>query len=262
MYCNASVNLYYLKVAAYQSPSITSFSFPVANVTTIITADGTITSKVPYGTDLTALAPTITLTTGATNTVSPASLVTTDFSTSGTTPVNYTVSDGTNSKIYAVSVVAGQCLDVTSFTVSGVTATIDPVALTINATVPVGTDLTTLQPIITLAGATTTVSPLSGATTSFATSSTTPISYTVSDGTFSRVYKVTIVQGATGIDQAKISGVSFDGKVIHNDANLALQVFDTTGRLVVSSTKNINMSLNAKGIYIVKSITGTIKIVL
>ena len=262
MYCNASVNLYYLKVAPYQSPSITSFSFPVTNVTTIITAAGTVTSKVPYGTDLTAMVPTITLTTGAGNTVSPATGVAANFSTSGITPVNYTVSDGTNSKVYAVSVVAGQSLDITSFTVSGVTATIDPVGLTINATVPLGTDLTTLQPAIALAGASTTVAPLSGVTANFATSVTTPLSYTVTDGTFTKVYKVTIVQGTTAIAQVSISGISFDGRIIHNDANLDLRVFDLTGRLVVRSLKNIDMSSSPKGVYVVKSNSGSLKIVL
>ena len=258
LYSNASVNLYYLKAAAYQSPSITSFTLPVSYVSTLITATGTIAVKVPFGTNVTALVPTIALTTGATNTVSPASGVASDF----TNPVNYIVSDGTNSKTYVVTVTVGPSMDISSFTVSGVTATIDPVAATINATVPIGTGLTALTPTIVLTGTGTTVAPLSGVVTNFSTSNVTPVNYTVSDGTFTKVYKVTVVEGTTGVTQTKITGVYFDGQTIHNDAKMNLQVYDTTGRMMVSSINNINMSQSPKGIYIVKSTSGTLKIVL
>jgi len=43
---------------------------------------------------------------------------------------------------------------------------------------------------------------------------------------------------------------------------LDLQVFDTTGRLMVRSNRNINMGNNAKGIYIISSTSGILKIVL
>ena len=258
LYCNAAINLYYLKAAAYQSPSITTFTLPVSNVTTINTGALTIGVKVPFGTNVTALAPTIELTTGATNTVSPASTVATDF----TSPVNYTVSDGTNSKVYAVTVNVGPSLNITSFTVSGVTATIDQSALTINAVVPIGTGLTALIPTIVLTGTGTTVSPLTGIAANFSASGTTPVNYTVSDGTFTKLYKVTVVEGATGFTQPTISGVTFDGVTIHNASNVSLQVFDTTGRLVASSTKNITMSSFSKGVYVVKSNSGTLKIAL
>ncbi len=64
----------------------------------------------------------------------------------------------------------------------------------------------------------------------------------------------------TGLSQGKISGISFDGKTIHNDANLDLQVFDIAGKRVAGSNKNIDMTSNANGIYIVKSTQGTLKI--
>ena len=66
---------------------------------------------------------------------------------------------------------------------------------------------------------------------------------------------------ATGIAQTSISGVYFDGQTIHNNANVDLQVFDATGRLMVSSSKNINMSNSSRGVYIVKGNTGMLKIV-
>jgi len=66
----------------------------------------------------------------------------------------------------------------------------------------------------------------------------------------------------TSIGLVKIAGVSFDGVTIHNASNVSLQVFDTTGRLVASSTKNITMSSFSKGVYVVKSNSGTLKIAL
>ena len=153
-------------------------------------------------------------------------------------------------------------LEVTSFTVNTVAATINNTAGTITAQLPISTDLSTLQPTIVLTGASTTISPLSGVTTDFTNSYATPINYTVTDGCNSKVYAVTISVSGTGISTGKLAGVSFDGQTIHNDANVNLQVFDTTGRLVVSSTKNINMSSNPKGVYIVKNNSCTFKIVL
>ena len=66
----------------------------------------------------------------------------------------------------------------------------------------------------------------------------------------------------TGISQTQIAGVTFDGKVIHNTPNLDLLVFEATGRLVASSNKDIDMSSKAKGIYLVKSNIGALKIVI
>jgi hypothetical protein len=220
----------------------------------------TIKAVLPFESALTAIQPVIVLT--GTTTVSPVSGVATNFTTSGTTPVNYTVTDGTYSKVFKVSLTVGPSLDITSFTVNGFAASIDPVALTIYGSLPIGSDLTALQPVIVLAGTGTTVNPASGSTTDFSNSNGSPVNFTVTDGTYSKVFAVTIVDGATSIPQTSINGVSFDGKTIQNASNINLQVFDTTGRLVLSSAKNINMSFFARGIYIVKSSTGTLKIAL
>ena len=66
----------------------------------------------------------------------------------------------------------------------------------------------------------------------------------------------------TSISQTRIAGVYFDGLTIHNDAKLNLQVYDATGRMMLSSVKDINMSSNPKGVYVVKSTSGSLKIVL
>jgi hypothetical protein len=160
------------------------------------------------------------------------------------------------------SVYALPSLEISSFTVNSVAATIDNTAGTITAQLPISTDITAVQPTIVLTGASTTVSPVSEVATDFSNSYTTPVNYTVTDDCNTKVYAVTISVNATGLSSNTLSHVYFDGKTIHNDAKWNLQVFDTTGRLLVSSTKDINMSSNAKGVYIVKSNSGTLKIVL
>jgi len=66
----------------------------------------------------------------------------------------------------------------------------------------------------------------------------------------------------TSVSRTVIDGISFDGRIVYNPANISLQIFDAAGRLTVNSTKNINMSSYPKGIYIVKSPQGTQKIAL
>jgi hypothetical protein len=66
----------------------------------------------------------------------------------------------------------------------------------------------------------------------------------------------------TALSQTQISGVTFDGQIIHNPNNVDLQVFDITGRRVLSSAKDIDMRAGSKGIYVVKSANQTLKIAL
>ena len=151
-------------------------------------------------------------------------------------------------------------LAISGFNVSGADATIDNTANTITAVLPISTDLTTLQPTITLAGTGTSVSPASTVTTNFSNSYYTAVSYTVTDGINSKIYAVKISVQNTGLSENKIAGVSYDGQTIHNDANLQLQVYNTLGSLMISSTKNINMTNFNKGVYIVKNGNESLKI--
>ncbi|MDD4968171.1 MAG: T9SS type A sorting domain-containing protein [Paludibacter sp.] len=86
--------------------------------------------------------------------------------------------------------------------------------------------------------------------------------YTATFSTFSPFVTGGVSDLGTSLSQNQQGGISFDGQTIHNNTNVDLQVFDTTGRLMVSSNKNINMSNHAKGIYIVKSTSGSLKIAL
>lgn len=64
----------------------------------------------------------------------------------------------------------------------------------------------------------------------------------------------------TGVNNATINGVTFDGKIIHNANHQLLNVFDATGRLIINSHEDINMSAQAKGVYLVKGENGMMKI--
>lgn len=174
--------------------AITSFTLgltpPVAGTIT----GNNIAVTVPSGTDVTALAPVIVVSEGAS--ISPNSGVAQDF----TSPVTYTVTaeDGTTSAYTAtVTVTPAQssAADITSFVLGGLTP---PVAGTIDgnnitATVPARTDLTALVPTIVISD-NATVDPASGVAQDF----TSPVTYTVTaeDGTTNE-YTVTITEAAS-----------------------------------------------------------------
>ena len=95
---------YLLKGTQFAAPSleIASFKVDTANAT-INHNPATISLVLPAGADLSALQPGIVLS-GTGTTVSPASAAVTSFTDSALTPVVYTVTDGINSKAYAVSI--------------------------------------------------------------------------------------------------------------------------------------------------------------
>lgn len=64
----------------------------------------------------------------------------------------------------------------------------------------------------------------------------------------------------TGVSSATLEGVNFDGRTIQNPDRQQLHVFDATGRLLLTSHEDINMSAHAKGVYLVKGENGLMKI--
>lgn len=167
---NGSTQTYTVTVTNLSDPlssanEITGFQIDSLNVVGVITisapnSQNTISIHVPFGTSITALSPTITLSEKAT--VSPASEVAVNF----TDPINYTVTaeDGTV-EVYAVTVVVDQELlsslkaiigfSFASLSIEGVVSENDH---TIVIDVPYDTDLTALVPTI-VTSANSTVSP-------------------------------------------------------------------------------------------------------
>ncbi|MBI5965985.1 MAG: S-layer homology domain-containing protein [Chloroflexi bacterium] len=163
---------------------ITSFSFASPAATGVITGTN-IAVHVPFGTNVTALVPTIVLSGG---TVSPLSGVAQDF----TSPVIYTVTAiDLSTKVYTVTVTIdplSSAKAITSFAVPGQVglANINEVAHTIGVTVPFGTNVTALVATFVTTG------------TSVAVGATPQVSgVTVNDFTSPVVYTVTAADAST-----------------------------------------------------------------
>jgi cysteine-rich repeat protein len=186
-------------VAAESAKEILSFSIDdvPANI-----AGSEITITVPYGSDLSMLAPVIG-SSGAS--VSPASGQLNDFSS----PQRYTVTaaDGsTQAYSVTVKVAAAASKDITCFRVLGLDADID--ANAISLIVPPDADITALTPALAISGAS--VKPASGDARDF----TYPVTYTVTAANGgSKAYTVTISRAksaAKNITSFRVLGVSAD----------------------------------------------------
>jgi hypothetical protein len=177
-------------VAANPAKAITAFSFASPAATgTVNEASKTIAVTVPYGTNVTALAPTI-VHSGAS--ISPNSGVAQNF----TNPVTYTVraaDNSTQSYTVTVTVAANPAKAITAFSFASpaATGTVNEASKTIAVTVPYGTNVTALAPTIVHTGAS--ISPNSGVAQNF----TTPVTYTVTaaDST-TQSYTVTVTVAA------------------------------------------------------------------
>jgi hypothetical protein len=177
---DGSTKAYTVTVSVALNPAKDITDFVILGVHGTITGTA-IALTVPYGTDVTNLTPTVTIT-GAS--VSPASGVPRNFSS----PVTYTVTaaDGsTQNYTVTVTVALNPAKDITDFVILGVHGTITGTAIAL--TVPYGTDVTNLTPTVTITGAS--VSPASGVPRDFSS----PVTYTVTaaDGS-TQNYTVTV----------------------------------------------------------------------
>jgi hypothetical protein len=147
--------------------------------------------KVPFGTDISAVSPTITVSPGAT--VVPASGEEIDFETEEFVIYVVTAENGTDQKFYEVSFVESfPTADMLSMHFGATPATIGPVVNNtsyVTILMPSGTDVTNLAPTYTLSSGAT-GDPPSGSTQDF----TNAVEYTVlsSDGFESKTYVVMV----------------------------------------------------------------------
>ena len=162
---------------------ILSFTFAGLPATTISGTNITVT--VPFSTNVTALAPTFSLSSGAT--CVPASGSTQNF----TSPVNYVVSSaGFADKTYTVTVTKAAALtlkDITSFVFAGLPAT-TIATNTVSVTIPFGTAVTNLSPTYTVSSLAS-GSPVSGTSRNFSSAQT----YTITaEDSSTKTYTVTV----------------------------------------------------------------------
>ncbi|QXP54745.1 PKD domain-containing protein [Cellulophaga sp. HaHa_2_95] len=205
---DASTQEYTITVTVAQSDSKDITTFTIDGLNGTITGTD-ITVILPSSTDVTALSPSITHT-GAS--INPASGVAQDF----TSPVDYTVSaaDGTT-QVYTITVSLAPALssdkDITSFSIDGETVNNPATAFTI--TLPAGTDVAALSPIIVHEG--NSINPASGVAQDF----TSPVEYTITaaDGT-TQVYTITVNLAAPLSSTKDITSFSIDGETVNNPA--------------------------------------------
>ncbi|MDR0543337.1 MAG: hypothetical protein LBH19_14155, partial [Dysgonamonadaceae bacterium] len=175
-------------------------SFAVNGVEGVINAQtSSITVILPFGTDLTNLAPEITIGDGAS--ITPASRQAIDFSQSALPggAVTYTVSNGDVYQTYKVAVDVARA-KITAFRIGAVEAfSIDEENRTIDIYLPVGTDVSALAPTIEYTeGAT--ITPAAGAQVDF----TNPVQYTLVYEGSAFVYTVTVHLGEPPISEIVI----------------------------------------------------------
>lgn len=177
-------------VTVSDAAEIITFDIPTQVSSVVNSTDATVNIVMPYGTDVTALVPTITYSANAT--IAPASGVVQDF----TSPVNYlvTAQDGITTRIWTVTVSLSPApsneAEILTFNIpTNVSSTITSVAATVDVLMPIGTDVTALIPTIAVStGAT--ISPLSGIAQDF----TAPVTYivTAEDGSTTKIWTVTV----------------------------------------------------------------------
>jgi hypothetical protein len=252
-------------VAPNTATDIVTFNFNAltpAVVGTVNATTHTVALTVPFGTAVTALVPTISLSAGAT--VSPATAVAADF----TAPVTYTVTaeDGTTTQawIVTVTVAAGSSAkDILTFNFNGLTpavvGTVNATAHTVALTVPYGTNVTALVPTITVS-ALATVSPATAVAQNF----TAPVVYTVTaqDGT-TQAWTVTVTI-SVGINEVTENVASIYPNPANDVVNVKMNstinkiaVVNMNGQVVAESVINnnegsINVSNMANGMYFLR----------
>jgi predicted extracellular nuclease len=197
----------------------------------INSGDYTISVTLPYGTDVTNLVATFTLSTNATAKVGGVDQVSGTTPNDFTNPVTYTVTaeDGTSTQDWVVTVTvtpASSAKDITSFTISGqVSSTIDAVVGTVAVVMPYGTNVTALTPTIEVSQFAT-IDPASGVAQDF----TNPVTYTVTaQDNSTKAWIVTVTVQPASNDATVSSTVytvsNVDGTITNVPYNATLATF-------------------------------------
>lgn len=122
------------------------------------------------------------------------------------------------------------------------------------------TNLAALEPVITLNGVSTTVSP--AGPQDFTNSMAVPVVYTVGDMINKKAYNVTISVDPTAVNSTNMTSYFFDGQVIQNPERETLKLYDISGRMILESNENISMKSFSQGVYIIRAETSLLKITL
>ncbi|MBT9190563.1 Ig-like domain-containing protein, partial [Zobellia russellii] len=201
--------------------AITGFELPVQNSVAINGVNHTITVNVPNGTDLNVVPSILNISTGAG--IDPGPTSQQDFSQ----PVNYTVTaENGNPQVWTVNVVTETSGEksIDSFVIDGVSGTFN--GTDISVTLPFGTDVTALSPIIEFFGQS--VNPTSGTPTDF----TNNITYTVTaedNTTLDYTVNVTVTADTNTAPTAGDFSVDVEQDSNNNSIDLSPYINDADG---------------------------------
>ncbi len=235
---------------------ITAFSFPTeVGSSTITTGDtGKVTAELPFGTNLTDLVATFTLSPGATAKIGSVTQVSGTTANNFTSTVTYviTAQDLSASKIWKVTVSVGlnTAAEIINFSVPGQVgiASINSSSGTVDVMVPYGSELTSIKPAFTLstgAGAVVGTTPQnSGVTTNdFAK----PVKYVVTaqDGKTTKDWTVTVGYAANTATNFtyfslpnEVDNITFDSASTPKTITLYVKVGTILTDLVANFTLN------------------------
>ncbi|SEP05284.1 protein of unknown function [Flavobacterium sp. CF108] len=176
---------------------------------------GKINVTMPYGSDITAVTPEIVLQAGATSNLDLTTPV--NF----TNPVKFRVTNGNLYKDYTVTVVV--LSPIKSFKINGVAATVNDVNKTITMTLPEGTNLKALQPVIELTEGVS-ISPASGTAIDFSN----PVTFVITSNGKSVNYTANVGVPVTGLVVAFLGTAATRAEITNIDEITAADWFFTT----------------------------------
>lgn len=176
---------------------------------------GKINVTMPYGSDVTAVKPEMVLEKGATSNLDVT--VPANF----TNPVKFRVVNGNLYKDYTVTTVV--LSPIKSFTINGVTGTVNDVSKTITMTLPEGTNLSALTPVIELTEGVS-ISPASGQAINF----TNPVTYIITSNGKSVNYTANIGVPVTGLVVAFLGTAATRAEITNMDEVTAADWFFST----------------------------------
>lgn len=169
---------------------------------------GTITVTLPFGSDVTSETAQVVIPAGAEASVDFSQAI--NFSQ----PITFRIVNGNLFKNYTVNVMVSA--PILSFKVNDLPAAINNAAHTISLTLPSGTDLTALQPVIVLSEGVS-ISPASGSTVDF----TNPVVFTVTSGSTSVAYTATVGVPVEGISIAFLGTAATREAITNMDEKIA-----------------------------------------
>lgn len=159
----------------------------------------------------------------------------------------------------ATSPVTAPTIAITAFSINNVAGTIDPWSHSISVTLPKGTDVTALSPIVTLADPKLTyVTPGSGETIDFSDTHY-GVVYTVSDY-ITKVQYTVRVNIPSDLESADSEGLLFSNGILHNPQGIWVNIFSVSGQLITTTNSHFSFEGLAHGVYVVRSQNSMLKV--